>query len=90
MQIRIGIKSISIYRDGGTIEIQTNIGTFCFDKRIGTKTKYALFSNYPLKDNSNLIKDADTINILISLLRDYKSKSCQYEIDEILMFYENK
>jgi len=54
------ILSIKMYKDGGTISIITDCGEFCLDGRIGTKTKYQLFDNYPV-DTHNLIEKSKPI-----------------------------
>ena len=51
----MNIVEISTYRDGGTIEITTDRGTFCIDRRIGSKTQGKLFFGYP--SDSNLIEN---------------------------------
>lgn len=45
------IEEIKTYRDGGTIEIITERGTFCIDRRIQSKTKGRLFFGYPSDNN---------------------------------------
>ncbi len=52
------IKKFKIYIDGGTIEITTDKGIFCFDERIRTSTKGRLYDGYPKGDNSNLIENS--------------------------------
>jgi hypothetical protein len=47
------IKKFEMYRDGGTIELTTDKGIFCFDNRIRSNTKGRLYDGYPKKDNSN-------------------------------------
>ena len=49
------ILNITMYKDGGTILITTDNGKFSLDNRIGTKTKYKLFNDYPAITNHNLI-----------------------------------
>lgn len=49
------ILKIDTYRDGGTIEIITERGTFCIDRRIGSKTLGKLFFGYP--SDSNMIEN---------------------------------
>jgi len=56
------ILGIKMYKDGGTISITTDCGEFCLDGRIGTKTKYQLFDNYPVVgDVRNLIENSTPI-----------------------------
>tara|TARA_Y100001937_G_C7039258_1_gene293843 strand:+ start:369 stop:638 length:270 start_codon:yes stop_codon:yes gene_type:complete len=45
------VKKIDIYKDGGTTKIVTNRGTFYIDKRLKSKTKYAIYDNYPDRGN---------------------------------------
>ena len=45
------IKKFEMYRDGGTIELTTDKGIFCFDERIGSNTKGRLYEGYPKSDN---------------------------------------
>lgn len=49
------ILNMTMYKDGGTILITTDNGKFSLDNRIGTKTKYKLFNDYPAVTNHNLI-----------------------------------
>lgn len=49
------IFNTKMYLDGGTIEMETNIGTFCIDHRLGTTTPGRLFKGYPKDDLSNLV-----------------------------------
>lgn len=45
------------YKDGGTIEVETNEGTFCFDGRIKSIYKDNWYKGYPEPDNSNIIEN---------------------------------
>jgi len=45
------IQKIITYLDGGTIEIITDRGTFCVDRRLGSQTKGRLFFGYPSDKN---------------------------------------
>lgn len=79
------IKSFNLYRDGGTVRLDTDKGIFCFDYRIETKTKGALYKDFPKDDNSNLIENShDLEKELIESLRHYKDDSCQISIDYFL------
>lgn len=83
------IIDFKVYRDGGTVEFITNIGVFCIDNRIGSSTKSELYNNYPLKDNSNILKDYDSLkNVLIRCLKNYKSDFYQKTIDYIIKEHE--
>ena len=67
------IKSVNYYRDGGTQQIDTNEGIFCFDYRIATVTPGRLYRGYPEKDNSNLIEDSELLETaLLEALIKYK------------------
>jgi hypothetical protein len=67
------IQKFDTYRDGGTIEIETNEGIFCFDNRINSITKGKLYNGYPKKDNSNLIENSEDLELkLIEGLEKYR------------------
>jgi len=55
------IIEVNSYRDGRTVQIDTDEGVFCFDGRIGSHTKGRLYNGYPMKDNSNLIEDFEEL-----------------------------
>jgi hypothetical protein len=57
------INDYKMYKDGGSIEVDTNRGTYCFDYRINSATKGRLFRGYPKDDMSNLIDDSREIEI---------------------------
>ncbi len=81
------ILNFSKFRDGGTIEVMTDEGIYCFDNRIMSKTKNKLYNGYPLDDNSNLIKDSVSIEIenrIVEALKDYKNEFYQSTIDHFL------
>jgi len=85
------IKSFILFRDGGTVRIETDKGIFCFDNRIGTKTKGALYADLPKDDNSNLIENShDLEKELIESLRHYKDDSIQITIDWFLKSRDNR
>ena len=44
------VNTFEMYRDGGTIELKTDKGVFCFDQRISSETKGRLYEGYPKKD----------------------------------------
>jgi len=76
------IKKFEMYRDGGTIELTTDKGIFCFDERIGSNTKGRLYEGYPKRDNSNIIENSDELEEeLISSLKTFKSDFYQSSID---------
>jgi hypothetical protein len=76
------IKKFEMYRDGGTIELTTDKGIFCFDERIRSNTKGRLYDGYPKRDNSNLIENSDDLEQeLIDSLKSFKSDFYQSSID---------
>jgi hypothetical protein len=76
------IKKFEMYRDGGTIELTTDKGIFCFDERIGSDTKGRLYDGYPKSDDSNLIENSvDLEQELIKQLKLFKSDLYQISID---------
>ena len=76
------INNFKIYKDGGTIELTTDKGIFCFDERIRSNTKGRLYDGYPKRDNSNLIENSDDLEQeLIDSLKSFKSDFYQSSID---------
>jgi len=76
------IKKFEMYRDGGTIELTTNKGIFCFDERIGSSANGRLYEGYPKRDNSNLIENSDDLEQeLIDSLKSFKCDLYQSSID---------
>ena len=76
------IKKFEKYRDGGTIELETDKGIFCFDERIRSNTKGRLYEGYPKDDNSNLIENSEDLEMeLIESLKLYKHVFYQSSID---------
>jgi hypothetical protein len=66
------IIKIDSYKDGGTIEITTNIGSYCIDNRLFSKTKGSIFCNYPENNNSNIAPNQDELKVeLIDALAKY-------------------
>ena len=53
------ILDFKVYLDGGTVEITTDCGVFCFDDRIHTTTEGKLYWGQPKDDNSNMIKNSE-------------------------------
>lgn len=79
------IKKFNVYRDGGTMEIITDEGTFCFDGRIESSTKGRLYNGYPKDNNSNLIKNSEELEKkLIDNLKNYKDDFNQISIDHLI------
>lgn len=74
------VTNIIMYMDGGTASIATDDGTYCIDKRLLTKTPNALYKDYPLKDNSNLI--SKTIELKKELLAALKIYSSANDLSE--------
>lgn len=76
------IKKFEMYLDGGTIELTTDKGIFCFDERIESNTKGRLYEGYPKRDNSNIIENSDGLEQeLIDSLKSFKSDFYQSSID---------
>lgn len=66
------VLNYEMYRDGGTEEITTDKGVFCYDHRIESLTAGSLFDGYPKDDNSNVIEDSCNIeDELLEALKQY-------------------
>ncbi len=79
------IKKLKMYRDGGTMELETDKGIFCFDKRIDSNTKGRLYKGYPKDDNSNLIENFKNLETeLIESLKLCKHNIFQSSIDDLI------
>lgn len=82
---KMEIKRFDTYRDGGTIKIETNRGTFCFDNRISSNTKGRLYEGYPKRDNSNIIENSGELEAeLLEVLKSYKHSFYQKAIDHFV------
>jgi hypothetical protein len=80
------IRNFELYRDGGTIEIETDLGIFCFDGRLSSTTKGKLFSGYPLPDNSNLVENSLALETaILEALKVYKNEFYQTAIDYFIL-----
>jgi len=70
------IIKIDSYKDGGTIEITTDRGSYCIDDRLFSKMKGSIFCNYPEDDNSNISPNQDELKVeLIDALAKYTVSS---------------
>lgn len=79
------VLKFEIYKDGGTEEITTNKGIYCFDGRISSKTAGQLFDGYPKEDNSNLVQDSGLLEQeIIMALSGYKDERNKVFIDELI------
>lgn len=79
------IQGFDMYMDGGTIEITTDKGIFCFDDRLRSETKGRLYNGYPKDDNSNIINDSkDLESIIIEKLKNHKDDFYQSSIDHFI------
>lgn len=79
------IKKLNMYLDGGTVEIITDEGTFCFDNRIKSSTKGRLYNDYPKDDNSNLIENSSALEeLLIEKLKNHEDDFYQNSIDYLI------
>lgn len=82
---KMEIKRFDTYLDGGTIEIETDRGTFCFDNRIGSTTNGRLYDGYPKRDNSNIIENSGELEAeLLEILKSYKHSFYQKAIDHFV------
>jgi hypothetical protein len=62
-----------VYKDGGTVEITTDEGVFCFDGRLKSETKDSLYYGYPRKDNSNIMENQTELKKeIIESLKNFK------------------
>lgn len=61
------ILSIDIFKDGGSIFIETDRGNFFIDRRIGSKSKGSLYYGVPEEDDKNKVQYP---NDLLNQLRD--------------------
>ena len=85
------IEKIEMYLDGGTIELTTDKGIYCFDDRIQSNTNGRLYEGYPKDDNSNLIENSkDLEEKLIENLKSFKSDYYQSSIDYFISNYKLK
>jgi hypothetical protein len=74
----MNITNIRTYLDGGTIEIITERGTFCIDRRIGSKTQGKLFFGYP--SDSNMIENySDLLSQLKESLEEVETKFIDFD-----------
>lgn len=78
------ILKVNYYRDGGTLEIITDIAIFCIDGRIRSSTKGHLYTGYPEFDNSNINNNVELKKDIIELLKEYKQEDLQVTIDHFV------
>ena len=79
------IKGYDMFSDGGTIQITTDEGIFCFDDRLMSTTKGRLYSGYPIDNNSNLIENSEELEYrIIKSLKSYKNETYQKSIDHLV------
>jgi hypothetical protein len=84
------ILNFLVHFDGGTIEIVTNEGSYCFDGRTKSKTKGRLYYGYPKKDNSNLIENYIELEVdIVNALEEYNNK-IGFDTDQINYYLKNK
>lgn len=69
------IKSLIMAKDGGTLNIDSNIGNFTVDKKIGTKTPYKITKPSRIKGNPNQIALDSEVDSLVNALEDYLNKN---------------
>lgn len=79
------IEAVDTYRDGGTRGIETDVGEFCIDNRIGSFTKGSVWVGYPESSGSrridNVLSGHGIVRHLIEALRD--SEKFQIYVKEI-------
>lgn len=83
----MNILSVDSYLDGGTVEITTDECVYCIDGRLNSNTIGYLYEDYPLKDNSNLIKDSEKI---FSSILSYVEYNDEYYYNEIIQLYNKR
>lgn len=59
------------YLDGGSQIVFTDEGTWCVDRRLGTKTKDRLYTAYP-EQGRVLIENITLTNLVLEALSEYK------------------
>lgn len=83
----IRIVNVNYYKDGGTLELETDRGVYCFDNRIKTKTKYCLYNGYPFKNNSNIIHNSTSIEkALIKAMEKYDGRLYKDIIKKVIEY----
>lgn len=70
--MKLEIMDVTIYRDGGTRKITTNIRMFWLDHKIGSETKGKLLYSYP-SDTAKIVTDK-------SILKPMKKKLAKLDI----------
>lgn len=79
------VEKVNFYFDGGTMEIWTDKGKYCLDRRLVTTTENELYLGYPEDNNKNIIKNAGTIKKeLVSALRKFIKNSKDKIYDEAI------
>jgi len=79
------IKEFNIYKDGGTIEVRTTKGIFCFDNRLCSESKNEMFKGYPKNDNSNMLIDAEDLKQeIVESLKTFDDKFHQEQITDFI------
>jgi hypothetical protein len=79
------INDFTSYLDGGTVEVETNKGVYCFDYRLMTETAGRLYDGYPEDDNSNIIKNSEELeNEIIEALKGFRHSFYQDSIDAFI------
>jgi len=80
------VNRVNIYKDGGTVELITNNGSYYIDKRLSSKTQLELYDDYP--DRGNIIEESRILREeLRSALTTYADNF--YSEDTIDMISEN-
>ena len=93
--VGLEINKFEVLKDGGSIVIDTNEGTYFIDNRIGSMTIYTIYKGIPesLEDYDKVIKGEiliDTIKKLIDGLSNYKNDFYQTTINHIIIELKNR
>lgn len=51
------IRGIAVYKDGGTVELTTNLGIYCIDHRVRSKTPDRVYNAYPTDVGAKIVND---------------------------------
>ena len=55
--LKFDVESIQFHLDGGTAEIETTLGTFFVDRRLGTESPLGVYNDYPGNKNARMVND---------------------------------
>ena len=80
----IVINNITILKDGGSMNIESNKGNFIVDRKIGTKTPYKITKPSRIKGNTNAIALDTEVDYLINSLKEYMNQTNQKYIKDYI------